>query len=534
MPRLDRTFLALALRASLIALLTSAAGCGDPLRGPQDIGPPLFAFQVRVPPGFAEGSSFGGTISNTPPSGSTFGLGGEARGQAGTERRVVIHSHPSVEAVPTAPTTRDWGAQVPLAMAPIMAYDSSQTVGALNDFLVYAAFATDTAYPMGPSGPAFRVREGYQLVRRSCSSEGVRFEPLPDDTVVVLEPVTPTHDYEPVALARCGLTPPAEDRGRSVTIAMDHPGDPRFVPLAKGLAFAPHDGRVFFTLGYPDQEHALELDVLDAQTGEVNVVERGAFVRWLSLSGDGRYLQAQRLDPRRPVVQDVRLDLTGQPGPSTLMPYRSLPLPSPDGRWEATLLNDSRGEALILHELTTGQEVRVPAALPLVWAPDSSGLLAGRRRTPAADDQSMDLTFVRTAGQEAPRGALVTPYFNWAAWVWGLHGPQLLLVTREDLRVVTIESGTTRILTAPEAPLVPQELRMVVSRNDGPALAFLWSNRCDGLGGRQCTARLHRFDLADGSSRVVAVLRESVTAAVSPDGRRLALAAPAAIYLKDL
>lgn len=531
--------------AGLVVALSLGTGCGDLVRYPHYAGPPRFTVRVRLPEGAtpAPSSVVDFQVLNASVDRPRISLPGRdrERHRGGRERLFDLEAQPDEDTLHQVDVTsmtftrmtimrierRDFAQRGELAQAV-----------ALNVFVVYALHAAEV-YPLGLKGPVMRVRPGYQLVRRVCSADSVRFEPLSDDTVVDLDPVAPASEYETLALARCGLMMlPAQDRGRPVPVIPEgHDRGGGRAPGALAMRFSPVDARLFFTLGTRTSaiEPALEIDALDTATGAIRVLERGAFYG-LDISPDGRFLYTMLRDLRQPHgYQPARIDVSGAPGIPAVMPIAANSLFSPDGRKVVISFYANGEHQAVLRDLVTGEGRLLPHGTPLVWSPDSAALLMlgggdlQRRESP--------LFLVTLDGQVSPRGTIPSGAQT-GGWLWTNRGPQVVYEHDGALQVFSADTGRFLPLITDDDMWTGMAFQMVLPgagpNQPGPGLFFTWSTRCAGFGGVSCTARLHRFNLADGSSSVVVSAREPAPVAVSHDGKRLALAGDGVIYLRDL
>jgi hypothetical protein len=535
------------------ALLTVVllGSCGDAMRTPEYGGEPAtmpLVVRVRLPDDFVLGPvsllsySLVNTRADNDPGGSA-GVQTSPSDLTTRELQTVFSVPPDMSLLRSLPGASS-GPMVSILRPSVSSLTDSMTAAvSLDDFVVYATGDSAAVFPLGLGGPSLTVKKGYQLVRRTCEPSGaVRFEALLSNTVLDLvsvpspgQPTTPLtrrRNVEIDAFARCGLSLPPEDLGTRVEV-----GPPRLKP--RGMVFHPQDGRLFFMPATAADEYVSfpnyvpsQIDSLDLTSGQMQtLVKARFFARGVIFSNDGRYLfaTAEDTDPRAdPAPYLARIDTTT--GAVLKGPARGVP--SPDGRLAVyTGFDATRAQALMqVHDFDSGMSKMLVPGVPLVWAPDSASLLSTR-----VEGSDWTLQAVKLDGMSELLGR--NTVLGAEAWFWNAGGPRAVS-SEADIGVflTTIGAGnmparTDTILTPEQGP---SELVNMTAVAPAPGLVFVWSERCLGFGPSMCTARLHRYVIAQGKSTVVAVARTPMPVAVSPDGRRLALSSDGAVYVKEL
>jgi hypothetical protein len=515
----------------LVALFSLAmiggTACGDPVRVPGYEGAPIFQLRAKVPADLAQSPVF---LSLQLENGdqrlwrrSEQPLTPDALGQV----ELPIRGAPTTGDTPVA-RSRGTGQSVRVA---VMRISTGPTAGrpasTLHDFLVHAEAAAPDLALLEPGGPTLSVEAGYQLVRRRCLPDGtVSLDHLPLTTAVQLELDPPAgmqgYDLEVVALARCGITPGPDDRGRAVRVD--------YAPFEiKALAWSPGPDRRLFLMTGPAQEHIgteiLVLDAAAATGARPTSVARGRFAPWLAVRGNGTFLFTRVYGAANLLLRYQLAPLTpgAEPLP-TMHPETGPSVISPDGRriamasgyaWAAT--------TGVIRSLDTGEERPLPH-LPVAWSPDSSSVLV----TTTAAGLDGALAIVGPDGTTRPLAA--APFGHVTLAFWNDRGPHLVSVSADKgVHIVGLESREQATIVSPQDGWAE---KVEVASDAGRV--FVWSRRCAGFGQRVCSSRLIRFSVADRTSDTAATAGTASVYAVTGDGGRVAIAAGGEVFLKDM
>lgn len=416
-------------------------------------------------------------------------------------------------------------------------------VAALHDLVIYwnddrprpprvrGDVEPDASWPFGPAVP---MKPGYQLIRRVCDPAGdTRFELVPPGSVLelVTVPVPASalgigNRLEAEALSGCGLALPPESLGTRLEV-----GPPSLE--VEQVAFQPGGNRVAFLpvrdrlTEPPNEPEAPQIDAVDTDTAALQTLTRGSLTGPLRWSADGRYLFFRTVDPDPRAVRVVRLGrLDTSNGQITTAP--AVGLPSPDGKLAAFTGATGGREATIIGDLETGMERSRGEGTPLAWAADSGTLLLMRLRSSPSELVALKLDGTEISFGPAPPGS------DFHNWFWSGDSAHTIIADDTGFSLSTVSATASpkviNILPSGESPTAPD--RVAVAATAGAV--FVWSRTCEGLDGTWCTARLHRYLIAQGTRSVVAVARAPMGTSVTPDGKRLALSGDGAIFVKDL
>lgn len=425
-------------------------------------------------------------------------------------------------------------------------------VGA-NHLLVVSDTDLDVQ-PVGPSGPTVPIKAGFQILHRTCSPENPnQFETVPLDTAIEMVPSTEWDANAPDAayLAACGVSLAAPELGQHVPYETNEPVNNGLRGPMQSMAWSPSGDKLYFLAGWTDLRAFLSaqpstLGSVDGTSLAVTTLTRdGHYAGPLQVGGNGTSLLLNQLvvsssttPPYQTTIEEpMRISL--QPGTPI---FASLPLNShggvlsPDGSTLAYMN--------VLLDLSTGRERPLDTTRQiLAWAPDGKAVLTGDvglnapRRTGQilpSDGSSAGTTWegLRTnLSWDVSDPCPSAPYHPTAIpidtrdrnrhYFWTASGPK---VVTQDCRGVLVQDVATQQVTELVEPnraaVIQAPLQAVVATDQ----LFAWAIQCFGVGETSCNAELRRLSLATGARDVVATAHKALVFAVSPDGKKLALA----------
>jgi hypothetical protein len=389
----------------------------------------------------------------------------------------------------------------------------------------------------GLNGPTVDLPEGYSLLRRRCENGRTEFEVLPINALISLSPQTREHtrrgndpfdaeDLESEWLASCGGTPRPLDLGHRITFE-------RSIELAWSA-----DGSTLYHLAGLQPatffETRTSLRAIQPADGRQHELVTGLFTRLQTAANGTLFVKAWNEGEPHLVRVDVANDGLAQLTRIVADPEATV---SPDGRF-AAWTKYAEQTTIERRDLETGQAWSYPSMRFAGWTPSSDGFIS-------ASQLAAGGWIVRHDGTQTPT---VAPTIGWlGAHPVGADGADFITSTfpgadhvltpwnRDCLQCVGLDlvDGLTgenrRTVLAPSAG----RTEVATQTADGSTV-FVWAKTCQGVSETHCRAELHRIPLAGGEMQVVAVAADFLPAAVTPDGRKLALAAPNGIYLKDL
>ncbi len=409
--------------------------------------------------------------------------------------------------------------------------------------------------PVGPSGPTVPIKAGFQILHRTCSPENLnQFEIVPLDTAIEMVPSTERNANAPdaVYLAACGLSLATPDLGQHVPYMPDPgvqqvPSDPENNGLPgpmQSMVWSPGADKLYFLTGRdgrkaPWYSQPNLLGSVDGTSLAITTLTRdGNYAGPLQVANNGTSLLLYQLVfgsfATPPSEELIRISL--QPGAAifTKLPPNSLNgLLSPDGTTLAYMG--------VLLDLGTGRERPLDRyAEFLAWSPDSKAMLVqgaggaglySPQRTgqllPAdgssasATLQGLPTTLSWDVSDPCPIKVPAYTRDRNRHYFWTASGPK---VVTQDCRGVLVQDVATQRVTELVEPnraaVVDAPLQVVVATDQ----IFAWAIQCFGVGETSCNAELRRLSFANGARDVVATANNVLVFAVSPDGKKLALA----------
>jgi hypothetical protein len=421
--------------------------------------------------------------------------------------------------------------------------------------LVYAERPTRWK-PFSPiEGPGVDFPAGYSLLRRSCGSpwvpgvynhqdqwklevvsvtDAIDFVPVPFESAALGDDYTPVPVLERTErglLAACGTSmPPLPDR-RATRISPD---------IATSLVWSPDGSRIEY-LAKPDP-----LDPNRAGRLRSIGVQGGTSTELLAVSSAGD-LQAPSTGELF-VPTEHNLSRLRQAADGTWH-LEDLQVPpnarvSPDGRWLAYKDNGLPADNTAFDATSTVQSLVDGSVIHGIdhwggqWSPDSELVLWGEKLTLSTPDGSVDRSFSLLVGGEGniPRQANLfwtlsgAPAFVGGQVDWDVEDEQsvdrIACMGCFNLSMSVLDSSPVR-----EVGNWPSNKIELLSMVGVPGAAFVWERRCLGLYDAACWFELYRVSIPDGLADIVAISDQADRVAVSPDGHRLAFAAPDGIYV---
>jgi hypothetical protein len=207
------------------------------------------------------------------------------------------------------------------------------------------------------------------------------------------------------------------------------------------------------------------------------------------------------------------LALVSQPatGPATLvdLPFPGTGRVSPDGQWIARYAYAKDGVSTILWSVTAGAEVATIAGTVVDWSPDSQ--LLYRTAVPPT------LNLISPANPTLP-----TVYPDQGNPAWSAQGPVWVTLTN------LVDGSERKVLEASDGRSYPVSIPPILDTY------LLWATKCLGLHDTVCSHSLIRINPTTGAAQTIAVAPDKYPIGLSPDGKRLAIAAPNGIYIKTL
>lgn len=386
--------------------------------------------------------------------------------------------------------------------------------------LVWAASAA-TFSPFGPAYPGVTVPAGYSWLRRQCGPAPgqIQTEVRPIDETVVFQHAdwTPTSGIPPCLeplersyVESCGAVAPAQDLGTRVSFDRTS-----LAPIVWSA-----DGANLYYLSQPDPQDTTKtvgvrkISLADGSSSEIATAPLGGH---LQRDSAGQLYLAD-------YDRQYRVTATAG-GPATLT---ALPIPgdavlSPDGQWFV-----GRGT---LWSVATGEAVATFDGNFVGWSPDSrAAFLAG---------EPLVLNVVSPALPTQPN---VYPAADASMIAWSSLGPMLVQTPVDwpddnysfcmscfGLVLHNLADGSVRQVLDASAGMID-----LVATPPMLDTILVWARSCLGLYNTVCSYSLLRVRLSDGAVQIVAVSPDKYPVGLSPDGQRVAIAAPSGIYVKTI
>jgi hypothetical protein len=376
-----------------------------------------------------------------------------------------------------------------------------------------------TFSPYGPSGPAVTFPKGYSWLRRTCGTAPGMIEM----TVVSTDEAVDFYDVEvsDQALAEgCGAIVPAADLGTRISF-----------DRAQSLVWSADGGSIYYVAPAdpqdPSQSVSLrQLQLADAATSEVIVIPLGQGLQSDSTGqlyiGNGGNL--------------FRVDTSSTPAALVSIPIRSDAVLSSDGRWLAYYASTPGVNGVRVWDIQSDADLTSVDGSFLGWSPDSRLAYLSWSATP-----TFNVLSPAALGQPMTYGTIgnSSPTVVWSAggpllaqrpFDWSIQSGYIPACSAcFGLNLQDPVSGTTR-------PVLDASAGMIDIVPTPPVLGFMlvWARTCLGLYNTVCSYSLIRVDLTDATARTVAVSASELPVAVSPDYRRVAIAASSGIYVKSL
>jgi hypothetical protein len=409
---------------------------------------------------------------------------------------------------------------------------------ALGFDLVWAADAV-TFYPFGPAYPSVSVPKGYSWLRRQCgpSPGQIQMDVRPIDETVVFRHVDSGHvvsdpftrPLEPIErsfVESCGTVIPAQDLGTRVAFDRTSPQSyPHSTPL---LWSADGTNLAYLSQADPkDPEQTVGLRQVrlpDEARSELATVPFG----WnLQQDPAGQLYVATRAQLFRVYPTAI--------GPATLdaLPIPSSAVLSPDGLWFAWY---GLGGEWHLWSVATGAEVAAFDGNFVGWSPDSkAAYMSGTALSLVSPTNPTQPTVYETSNDAhmevvawSSQGPVLVRRPN--DWLVGFVGyPPFVCMSCLGLSLQSTDDSTERQVLDASAGRID-----FVSTPPVLDTLLAWAQNCLGLYDTVCTYSLIRIGLTDGTARTVATAADKYPVALSPDGQRVAIAAPSGIYVKNL
>jgi hypothetical protein len=227
-------------------------------------------------------------------------------------------------------------------------------------------------------------------------------------------------------------------------------------------------------------------------------------------------------------------------GPATLvaLPFSGNAALSPNGQWFARY--SAVGQSVQLWSVAAEVEVATPNGNFVGWSPDSqAAFLAGTTLNVFSPANPTQATVYETPSTYAP-----TSYAGLTAW--GSQGP-VLVQTPGNWMVDFAGYGNSVCISCiglflqnfadgTEIQVLDASAGGIDLVSTPPVLdtILVWAHNCLGLHNTACTYSLIRIGLTAGTAQTVAVAADKYPIGLSSDGKRIALAAPSGIYIKNL
>ena len=417
---------------------------------------------------------------------------------------------------------------------PTQGTSGSDTWSPLGFDLVWSAEEV-TSYPFGPAYQSVSFPKGYSWLRRQCgpSPGQIQMDVRPIDETVVFQHVDPfllwdtsyLETSERSFVASCGVVIPAQDLGTRISFDLTSTQ-----PLVWSA-----DGTRLYYLSQADPKDP-------ARTVGLRQIKLADGVSSELVAGPlGERLQQDSAGQLYVGVGSQLFRVTpAATGPATLvaLPFSGYAALSPDGQWFARY--SVVGQSVRLWSVAAQADVATPDGSFVGWSPDSqAAFVAGTTLDVFSPANPTQQTVYET-----PSTNTTTSHEGLTAW--SSQGP--VLVQTPGNWMVDIAGYSNSVcfscLGLSLQNLADGTVRQVLDASAGridlvstlPVLdtVLVWAQQCLGLHDTLCTYSLIRVGLTTGTAQTVAVAADRYPVGLSPDGKRVAIAAPSGIYVKTL
>lgn len=457
-------------------------------------------------------------------------------------------------------------------------YGGGGLVEADVDNLLLVADREMDVQPVGPTGPTLRVSGGFHRFKRSCTPDGQQTftemalnDPIDLVQIGTADSLEAAMDAGEYLGATCGMpvgfvvdlgavAAPIPSQQASVSNAYSPPLGVRALvwsPTSDGL-FLLAQRETFNTASYAQINHltlgesATTLITSGDITPPVTVAAGGAsLLYWVMQERTAVYIRQSLssgvlpLQAPLPAQYNYRSD-----PPNTIL--------SPDGNILAMPSMSSEGTSFVDLRTMRSSNAILPSpytdwpryrAIPRAWAPTGDAVLM--EMDPDEDggeDLFLVVPLVFTDGLPTsfgPISELASPAFLQTSqsldntqyrsaslrYFWSATGPQVLIQDALGTRSYNFLTQQSAVLVASDQVAPPTAAIDVSVATDQ---VFAWATRCFGIGEIHCQDQVRRLSLATGIIDVVATADQPWMFAVSPDGKHIAFADNANIYIKAL
>ena len=433
--------------------------------------------------------------------------------------------------------------------------------------------------PIGPSGPSLRVTGGFHRFERTCTPDGQQaFVEVALDTPIDLvqigwvDALAAAPDNVDYAVATCGI-----DVGSSVdlgAVAAPLPLIPKSNPIfyalplsVRSLAWSPGSDGLFLLSdaereGFSSPPYA-QINHLVIGESATTLVTSGdlqppvtvatsgtSLLYWVNQASAADYIRLSLNDKVLP-LQAALPTLYGQPldlPESIISPDGNL-LAAAKGPFELSQFVDLR--TMSLSSLALPEPYNENTMIPRAWAPTGDAILM---EIPSNSPQSYgEGTFIivpliltdglpTDIGQIAQvkfpdslpiRSALVNTQYRPTSlrYFWSATGPQVLIQDAEGARVCNFITQQCVLFVEADRVAPPTAAIDVAVATDQ---VFAWATQCFGIGEINCRDELRRLSLATGTIERLATADQPWMFAVAPNGKQIAFADTANIYIKTI
>jgi len=432
--------------------------------------------------------------------------------------------------------------------------------------------------PVGPAGPTLHVAGGFHRFKRLCTPDGQQtFTEValdgPIDLVQIgsVDSLEAAMDGAEYLGATCGMAPGfVVDMG---AVAAPIPGQPMSTPNAyspplgvRALAWSPSSNGIFlvakregiFTASFAQINHlsladsATTLVTSGDLTPPLTVATSGAsLLYWVMQGGSASYIQQSLNNAALP----LQTPLPSQNNYRSEPPETAL---SPDGILLSMPSMSTEGALFVDLRTLRTSSVAFPTpyndwpryrAIPRAWSPAGDAVLMEMDPDEYnGQNQFIIAPLIFTDGLPTSFGPITpltfpsflrtnvlldnTQYRSASLrYFWSASGPQVLIQDGLGTRSYNIITQQSLVLVGPDQVAPPTASIDVAVATDQ---AFAWATRCFGIGEIHCQDQVRRLSLTTGVIDTVATADQPWMFAVSPDGKKIAFADKANLYVKAL